>query len=156
MDSLIAKANAQTVSKKRKASTTSTQDATLASIAKHSRIPKSIAEDDAGEKKKRQRRLYGHVNDLKLRAHLTSLSEHSKATKELVKDTEMLALNDAGGMEVEGELERTWKMSQDEIANAVGIETAKARKEWKLDGGPYCSRYSRNGRYVTKYRYECC
>lgn len=51
-------------------------------------------------------------------------------------------------MQVEGEMDRTWRISQDEIVKQVGAEAAKGRKEMVLDGGPYRSRYSRNGRCV--------
>ena len=51
-------------------------------------------------------------------------------------------------MEVEGELEKTWRVGQDEIVKSAGQEAAKGRREWKLDGGPYRSRYTRNGRYT--------
>ncbi len=76
------------------------------------------------------------------------MSEHSKVTKELVQEAEMLNLNDAGGIEAEDPMERTWKLTQEEIVQSVGLETARSRKEYTLDGGPYCSRYTRNGRYV--------
>jgi len=55
---------------------------------------------------------------------------------------------DAGRVEAEGEMERTWRVDQDEIVRSVGVEVATQRKEWALDGGPYRCRYTRNGRFV--------
>lgn len=54
-------------------------------------------------------------------------------------------------MEVEGEMEKTWRIGQDEIVKAAGQEAARGRKEWTLDGGPYRSRYTRNGRWVRQF-----
>jgi U3 small nucleolar RNA-associated protein 7 len=51
-----------------------------------------------------------------------------------------------GGIEVEGEMERTWRVGQSDIVQSSGQEAAKGRNEYKLDGGPYRSRYTRNGR----------
>lgn len=51
-------------------------------------------------------------------------------------------------MEAEGEMDRTWRVGQKDIVGSTGQEAARGRKEWKLDGGPYRSRYTRNGRYV--------
>ncbi|TFK85425.1 BING4CT-domain-containing protein [Polyporus arcularius HHB13444] len=52
-------------------------------------------------------------------------------------------------MEVEGELEKTWRVGQDEIVQAAGQQAAQGRQEWKLDGGPYRTRYTRNGRHLA-------
>ena len=57
-------------------------------------------------------------------------------------------------MKAEGELEKTWRTGQDEIVKAAGQEAARGRKEWKLEGGPYRSRYTRNGRYFLQSRFE--
>ncbi len=59
---------------------------------------------------------------------------------------------DVGQLEAEGPLERTWRLGQEEIVKEVGMEAAKGRREWTLDGGPYRSRYTRNGRYVYSMR----
>jgi hypothetical protein len=50
-------------------------------------------------------------------------------------------------MEVEGEMEKTRRVGQDDLVRGAGQEAAKGLREWKLDGGPYRSRYTRNGRY---------
>lgn len=63
-----------------------------------------------------------------------------------MQDAQLLLPEEAGLMQVEGEMDRTWRIGQDEIMKQVGAEAAKGRKEMVLDGGPYRSRYSRNGR----------
>jgi len=47
-----------------------------------------------------------------------------------------------------GEMEKTWRVGQEEIARGAGREAAVGRKEWRVDGAPYRPRYSRNGRRV--------
>jgi len=160
MDSLIAQANAIGPIKKGKSEfkprpksnpASNTQpDATLVSIAASSRIPKSLSnelEGDVREKKKAAKKgRYGHISDLKLRAHLSQMEQRRKDRKERMEDVQMLNVGEAGGMETEGALERTWKTTQKEIVDNVGMEDARSRADWKLDGGPYACRYSRNGR----------
>jgi U3 small nucleolar RNA-associated protein 7 len=162
MDSLIAKAKAVVPVKKGKSgsksrlkpkSASSAQpDATLASIAAHTRIPKSLSntlDGDVREKKRAAKKgKYGHINDLKLRAHLSQMEEGRKDRTDRMEDVQMLNVGEAGGMEAEGVLERTWKMTQQEIVESVGMEDARSRADWRLDGGPYACRYSRNGRYA--------
>lgn len=80
---------------------------------------------------------------------MAHLAEHSIQVKEMREDAEMLGTTQAGAMEVEGEMERTWKITQSEVKESAGIEAGKARREWLLDGGGYVGRYSRNGRYVV-------
>lgn len=63
------------------------------------------------------------------------------------KDAEILLENESGFLEAEGELERTYKVRQDEIVANVAVETAKKRFELNLDQlGPYLCDYSKNGR----------
>lgn len=126
-------------------------DPTLSSIAKSTRTPNSLArpaEKDPGLASTRKKP-FGHIKDLKLRAHLAHLVAHSAHVKEMHEDAEMLGTTQAGTMEAEGEMERTWKTTQSEVRESVGVEAGKARREWVLDGGAYVGRYSRNGRYMT-------
>ena len=162
MDSLIAQANAVVPVKKGKSESKShpkskgtshaAADATLASISARTRIPKSLSntlEGDVREKKKAAKKgRYGHINDLKLRAHLSQMEEGQKDRKDRMEDVQMLNVGETGGMEAEGALERTWKTTQQEISQNVGLDDAKSRSDWILDGGPYACRYSRNGRYA--------
>ncbi|KAF8305544.1 BING4CT-domain-containing protein [Clavulina sp. PMI_390] len=94
-----------------------------------------------------------HIKDLKLRAHLNSLDSHAKESRALAKDTSDLLLNvtaaDAGFIAAEDVMERTWRVGQEEIVKNVGVASASQRREWVLDGGPYRSRYTRNGRHLA-------
>ncbi|KAF2464937.1 BING4CT-domain-containing protein [Lindgomyces ingoldianus] len=88
------------------------------------------------------------VKDKKLRANLRSLESKYKDATLQAKGAETLLDHTAGFLEPEHELERTYKVRQDEIREDVGIETAKKRFELRLEGlGPYdVCEYTRNGR----------
>ncbi|KAG6896544.1 hypothetical protein C0992_007540 [Termitomyces sp. T32_za158] len=92
---------------------------------------------------------YSHIANKKLRTELNRHATRTSRAKALQDDAEMLLTNEAGKIEVEGEMERTWRVGQDEIVQGAGQEAAKGRREWKLDGGPYRSRYTRNGRHLA-------
>lgn len=151
MDSLIAKADAiLPLGKKRKTFHTpgtnrhdsSSSDRTLHSVAKHTSIPKSFSKlPDAPT-------THSHIANKKLRAELNRHTAQASRAKALLQDAEMLLADEAGKIEVEGEMERTWRVGQNEIVQGAGQEAAKGRREWKLDGGPYRTRYTRNGRFV--------
>lgn len=160
MDSLIAKADALgPPGKKRKTfhenssrksqDKASSSDRTLNSVAKHTSLPKSLRPSspvpDAVPK-------HSHIANKKLRAELTRNSAHIVRSKALLEDAELLLAGESGGMQVEGEMERTWRIGQEEIVRDAGQEAATGRREWKLDGGPYRSRYTRNGRSVLACR----
>jgi U3 small nucleolar RNA-associated protein 7 len=136
----------------RKAATNASDshDPTLTSIAAKARIPKSLSnaeEGDSAEKKRKAKKgKYGYVTDLKLRAHLHRMEEGKKDWKEAMEDVQMLNVGTQGAMEAEGDLERTWKTTQDDIVTNVGLDDAKARMEWKLDGGSYQCKFTRSGR----------
>ena len=159
MEALISKADAiQPLHKKRKTSHpaaiskeskpqkgSNPLDKTLNSVAKHTSIPKSLRDivqlpEDVPNHK--------HIANKRLRTHLNRQSVQSARAKALLEDAEMLLMGEAGGIEVEGEMERTWRVGQSEIVQSSGQEAAKGRNEYKLDGGPYRSRYTRNGRSV--------
>lgn len=157
MDALFAKANAIRPHKRRKFNGDGSHskrhtgkevglDSTAKSVLYHTSLPKSHrpGSPPPGEAKK-----YSHISDKKLRAELSRQSTHSARSKALLEDAAfLLEHEESGTMEVEGELEKTWRVGQDEIAESAGQEAAKSRREWKLDGGPYRSRYTRNGRYM--------
>lgn len=155
MDALIAKADAiRPVTKKRRIQKDSNEkgsssrpstsdDRTLGSVSLHTALPKSLRTNSPPPENVPK---YGHIKDKKLRTQLTRQSTQSARAKALVRDAELLLAEDAGLMEVEGEMEKTWRVGQEEIAQAAGQEAAHGRQEWKLDGGPYRSRYTRNGR----------
>ena len=89
-----------------------------------------------------------NIKDKKLRTKLKSLEEKYAASTLKSKDAEILLENQAGFLEAEGDLERTYKLRQDEIKHHVSVETTKKAFELKLDigGGPYNIDYTRNGR----------
>lgn len=115
---------------------------------------------EAREAKKRlaeARKKYGrgkpvavrNIKDKKLRGHLKALEERYKKAALRAQDAEILLENEAGFLEPEGELERTYKVRQDEIKENVSIETAKMGFELKLEElGPYRADYTRNGRHL--------
>jgi U3 small nucleolar RNA-associated protein 7 len=87
------------------------------------------------------------IKDKKLRTKLRALEERYNDAALKAKDAEILLENQSGFLEPEGELERTYKVRQDEIQESVGVETAKKGFELKLDHmGPYVHDYTRNGR----------
>ncbi|KAG5643435.1 hypothetical protein DXG03_000943 [Asterophora parasitica] len=153
MDSLFAKADAiQPLGKKRKVShpkssqkskDTAQADRTLQSVSKHTSVPKSFSKlPDAPS-------TYGHIANKKLRLELNRHTAQASRAKALLEDADMLLGDEAGKIEVEGEMERTWRVGQGEILKGAGEEAARGRREWKLDGGPYRSRYTRNGRHLA-------
>ncbi|CAI6339295.1 unnamed protein product [Periconia digitata] len=87
------------------------------------------------------------VKDVKLRANLKSLEAKNREATFQAKQAEILLEHEAGLLEPEHELEKTYKVRQDDIQKEVSIETAKKRFELRLDMGPYdVGEYTRNGR----------
>lgn len=112
-------------------------------------------EDQVDKQRAREaRKVYGRgkeistkrVKDKKLRSNLKRLESKYKTAVLSAKDAEILLENDEGFLQPETELERTYKVRQQDIQNAVGIEEAKKALEFKLDMGPYKADYTRNGR----------
>jgi U3 small nucleolar RNA-associated protein 7 len=87
------------------------------------------------------------VKDKKLRRTLTTLEDKFKSAAVRAKDAEILHENAPGFLETEHELERTWRVRQDDITQGSAVETAQKRFELNLNEfGPYVFDYSRNGR----------
>ncbi|KAI1655755.1 BING4CT-domain-containing protein [Daldinia decipiens] len=87
------------------------------------------------------------VKDKKLRSNLKSLENKYKEATVKAKDAEILLENTSGFLEPEHELERTYRVRQEEILDDISTESAKKRFELKLDQlGPYVFEYSRTGR----------
>ena len=87
------------------------------------------------------------VKDKKLRTNLKKLEDKYKDATLKAKGTEILLEHESGYLEPEGELERTYKVRQDELRRDVAVETAKKSFDLKLEGlGPYTADYTRNGR----------
>ncbi|KAH9914178.1 BING4CT-domain-containing protein [Epithele typhae] len=162
MDALIAKADAiRPLSKKRKAgapaarpnpkagpSTTKKpeDDATAVSVSAHALLPRSLrpSSPPPDEAKK-----YGHIQNKRLRTQLSRQSAQNARNRRLAKDTDLLLMEDAGALQVETEIEKTWRVGQSDIEKVAGEQASRGRQEWKLDGGPYCTRYTRNGRHIA-------
>lgn len=89
------------------------------------------------------------VKDKKLRGNLRTLEAKYKDATVKAKDAEILLENEGGFLEPEGELERSYKVRQDEIRQDVAVQVAALGKcNLKLDAtlGPYFAEYTRNGR----------
>lgn len=90
-----------------------------------------------------------NIRDKKLRSNLRALEKKYRDAAVRAKDAEILQENDSGFLEPETELERTYKVRQDDIQESVGIETARKGFELRLDAfGPYKADYTRNGRHL--------
>ncbi len=93
------------------------------------------------------------VGDKKLRAKLASQQvARKRAALDRADVQEYLNTGDAGGIEVEeDEGERTWRVGQDEVVEAVAEGSRGKRFDLKLEnigGGGYAVDYTRNGRCV--------
>lgn len=96
---------------------------------------------------KAEQPLYKQARDKKLRRNLKVLEEKSAAAAARAKASNILLENTPGFIEPETELERTYKVRQDEIQKSVAIETAQKRFDLDLpELGPYICEYNRNGR----------
>jgi U3 small nucleolar RNA-associated protein 7 len=109
-------------------------------------LPKSIRPTEPVPETARK---YNHIANKKLRTTLQRQSANTERGKALLRDAELLLPNSAGKMEMEEDMDRSWRISQDEIVDSIGIEAARGRKEFILDGGPYRARYTRNGRHMA-------
>lgn len=154
MNSLIAKADALSPLKKKRGKAGSEQrkkpslnnaDFTLQSVSQHSSVPKSLRNLPVPDNVPK----HSHIANKKLRNLLRTQSEQNARAQTMLEDADMFLMDEAGKMEVEDEMERTWRVGQTEIVAGAGQEAGRGRKEWKLDGGPYRCRYTRNGRLVT-------
>lgn len=88
----------------------------------------------------------GLVKDRKLRANLKRIESKYKDAILSAKDAEILLENQEGFLQPEHQLERTYKVRQDVIQHAVGVQQARKAIEFKLDMGPYVADYTQNGR----------
>ena len=89
-----------------------------------------------------------NVKDRKLKANLQRIESKYRDAILDAKDAEILHENQAGFLEPETELEKTYKIRQDGVQQAVGTEQAQKSFDLKLDLGPYRADYTRNGRHL--------
>ncbi|KAI4241149.1 MAG: hypothetical protein LQ352_007492 [Teloschistes flavicans] len=137
------------------------EDGTLAKLNDNSKKGRdSLPSEDAEAAELRRRtaeaqKVYGRgkkvstkgIRDKKLKSNLKSLEGKYQDATLKAKDAEILLENEGGFLEPEGELERTYKVRQDELKPELAVETAKKGFELKLeDLGPYTADYTRNGR----------
>ncbi|KAK1776975.1 WD40-repeat-containing domain protein [Copromyces sp. CBS 386.78] len=88
-----------------------------------------------------------NVKDKKLRRNLGNLEEKYQTATLKAKEAEILLENASGFLEAEHELERTYKVRQEDIVSEVNIEVAQKKIDLKIDQlGPYICDFSRNGR----------
>lgn len=88
----------------------------------------------------------------KLATHLSTLASQQKASALAAYEHDSLLLpsNSSSRLQTENDLERTWKVSQDEIRQAVGAATAQKAFSLNLtDSGPYELDYSVDGRSLA-------
>ncbi|GME49156.1 hypothetical protein GTA08_BOTSDO00730 [Neofusicoccum parvum] len=87
------------------------------------------------------------IKDKKLRSEIRRQEQKRKDAVLKAHDAEILLENQSGFLEPETELERTYKVRQEDIRRDVAVETAKKGFELKLtDLGPYVTDYTRNGK----------
>ncbi|KAH8687194.1 putative U3 small nucleolar RNA-associated protein 7 [Tricladium varicosporioides] len=106
---------------------------------------KTSTDDAQLRRRKEAEKQYGRGR--KIHWNLKSQENKNKTATLRLKDSEILHENTGGFLEPETELERTYKVRQEDIIPDVPIETAKKRFDLKLDAlGPYVCDYTRNGR----------
>lgn len=87
------------------------------------------------------------VRDKKLRTNMKKQETKYQEAISKAKDAEILLENAPGFLEPEHELERTYRVRQDEITSETAVGTAQKRFDLKLDDlGPYHCEYTRNGK----------
>lgn len=123
------------------------------------RKPTAVLSHEDKENQKRvaeARKKYGRgravrlnqIKDKKLKSSLKRVeAKYQNAILE-AKDAEILLENQEGFLQPEGELERTYKVRQDDITEAVGVQQARKSFDLNLDLGPYTVDYSRNGKQL--------
>jgi len=90
------------------------------------------------------------AQDVKVKARL---KREGALDREAVKNAAgvefWLNTHDHGEIEPENELEKTWRLKQDEVASLVEVGAASKRYDLKLGQlGPYACSYSRDGRWL--------
>lgn len=87
------------------------------------------------------------VQDKKLKRSLGNLETRFQRAAVQAKDAELLLENEGGFLEAETDLERTYKVRQEEITEDAPMAVAQKRFDLKLSQlGPYMCEYTRTGR----------
>lgn len=88
-----------------------------------------------------------NVKDKKLKRNLGNLETRFQRAADQAKDSELLLEHAGGFLEAETELERTYKVRQDDLTQNVPVASAQKRFDLKLDQlGPYLCEFTRTGR----------
>ena len=123
------------------------------------RKPTAVLNQEEKEKQRQvaeARKKYGRgrpvrlnqVKDKKLKSSLRRIEDKYQNAILGAKDAEILLENQEGFLQPESELEKTYKVRQDDISESVGVQQAKKSFELKLDLGPYTANYTRNGKQL--------
>ncbi|SCV99867.1 LAFE_0B04258g1_1 [Lachancea fermentati] len=92
---------------------------------------------------------YLKTKDKKLKAGLKRIDEKYKQAVSSAAATEYLLPEAQGYLEAENEMEKTFRIRQSEIKDAVDVTTAAKALDLKLkEFGPYSINYSRNGTHL--------
>ena len=136
-------------------------DATLSSVARRTTIPASFlpprdpsATTDGKPKQKEAKDAFGHIEDRKLRAKLNSQRSLAASRSTQISNAELLLPTSGGYIEATDALERTWRVTQNDLLEneGVGRDGAAGRRELVLDdgaGGGFKTRWTRNGRHMA-------
>eukprot|EP00298_Acanthocystis_sp_HF-20_P006056 c16023_g1_i1.p1 GENE.c16023_g1_i1~~c16023_g1_i1.p1 ORF type:complete len:536 (+),score=212.63 c16023_g1_i1:19-1626(+) len=85
----------------------------------------------------------------KLSSKIRNASKQKKLMIKQAVQAELLLPSEAGFIEPESKLEKTWQINQNTITEAVDLQTAAKRFELNLpEGGPYSLDFSPNGRHL--------
>ncbi|CUM64962.1 uncharacterized protein PRCAT00002580001 [Priceomyces carsonii] len=103
---------------------------------------------DSDKYQRRQKGTKGkYSKDKKLNAGLKKVDKQYKDAVKSAARTEILLQEEAGFLEADSPMEKTFKFKQGEIQDAVDIGTSNKKFSLSLpDYGPYTMNYSRNGR----------
>lgn len=114
--------------------------------------PGQLKHEPVEPERKKKKRGAGNVADVKLEHHLKHLSATAKASSRHAHEHDNLLLpsDNHGLLETESALERTWRVTQDEILDASAVSAHDKRFSLTLDQfGPYAVDYTRNGRHLA-------
>ncbi|SCU95715.1 LAME_0F13146g1_1 [Lachancea meyersii CBS 8951] len=105
--------------------------------------------DRTSLKPKKQNGYNSKTKDKKLKAGLKRIDQQYKDAVSEAAATEYLLPETSGFLEAEDEMEKTFRVKQDEIRSAVDSSTANKALDLKLkEFGPYSVNYSRNGTHL--------
>ena len=128
------------------------EDGELTALRGGGKRPAAKRTDDGGpaaaKYKRGERNVINSIKDKKLRMEIRRSEKAAREAAARAARAEILLPSEAGFLEAEG-MEKTFKFKQQDIKAAVDVGSAKKVFTLRLDDlGPYCSRYSRNGRHL--------